>query len=259
MRVLRGLGLVAVAALAMLSFGGQSDAQAQQTRPEPALACGPFTQDQLPAPEPREAASAKKRFDEINAAVKTQPYRVLFFGDSLTERFEGWDAPDLWRQHMAARGVLNAGVSGDRTEHLLWRLEHGNLDGPPPGGMVLLIGTNDLGHGRSVEDTAEGIRANLLRLREKVPAARILLLGLWPRGGDPDSKFREPIRDVNNRIRTCGDDRMVFYTDIGGVLLDPDGRLSKAISPDLLHFNRAGYERLVPRLDPLIDRLLATR
>ncbi|HEX6443231.1 MAG TPA: GDSL-type esterase/lipase family protein [Stellaceae bacterium] len=254
---LHSFGLVAVAALAVL-FAGER-ASAQQARPEPALACGHFTQDQLPAPEPREAASAKKRFEEINAAVKTQPYRVIFFGDSLTERFETWDAPDLWRQHMAARGVLNAGVNGDRTEHLLWRLDHGNLDGPTPLGMVLLIGTNDLGHGRSVEDTAEGIRANLVRLREKAPGARILLLGLWPRGGDPDSKFREPIREVNNRVRTCGDDRTVFYADIGGVLLDPDGRLSKAISPDLLHFNRAGYERLVPKLDPLVNRLLAGR
>ena len=257
MAVLRGLRLVAVAALAVLSLGGRLDAQAQTSAP--ALACGHFTQDRLPDAEPREAAAAKKRFEEINAAAKTEPYRGIFLGDSLTERFETWDAPQLWREHMAARRVLNAGVSGDRTEHLLWRLDHGNLDGPPPQGMVLLIGTNDLGHGRSVEDTAEGIRANLLRLREKAPGARILLLGLWPRGGDPDSKFREPIREVNNRIRTCGDDRTVFYADIGGVLLDPDGRLSKAISPDLLHFNRAGYERLVPKLDPLVDRLLAAR
>jgi lysophospholipase L1-like esterase len=259
MGVMRGSGLIA-GTVAVLCLCQPLWAQTQSpSRPEPALACGHFTQDQLPAPEPREAASAKKRFEEINAAVKSQPYRVIFFGDSLTERFETWDAPDLWRQHMASRGVLNAGVNGDRTEHVRWRLDHGNLDGPPPQGMVLLIGTNDLGHGRSVEDTAEGIRANLARLREKVPSARILLLGLWPRGGDPDSKFRAPIREVNNRIKTCGDDRTVFYADIGGVLLDPDGRLPKAISPDLLHFNRAGYERLVPKLDPLIDRLLAAR
>ena len=229
---------------------------ASPSRPEPGLACGHFTQDQLPQPEPREAASAKKRFEEINAAVKTQPYRVIFFGDSLTERFETWDAPQLWREHMTPRGVVNAGVSGDRTEHLLWRLDHGNLDGPPPQAMVLLIGTNDIGHGRSVEDTAEGIRGNLVRLREKVPGARILLLGLWPRGGDPDAKFRAPIREVNNMIRRCGDDRTVIYADIGGAVLDPDGRLSKAISPDLLHFDRAGYERLVPQLDRLIDRAI---
>jgi lysophospholipase L1-like esterase len=230
-----------------------------QSRPEPALACGHFTQDQLPQPEPQGTALAKKRFEEINAAVRAQPYRMIFFGDSLTERFETWDAPQLWRGHMAARGVLNAGVGGDLTEHLRWRLDHGNLDGPPPQGILLLIGTNDLGIGRSVEDAAEGIRANLLRLREKVPGARILLLALWPRGGDPDSKFRAPIRELNNLIRSCGDNRAVIYADIGGVLLDSDGRLSKAISPDLVHFNRAGYERLVPKLDQLIDSLAPVR
>jgi hypothetical protein len=61
--------------------------------------------------------------------VKTQPYRVIFFGDSLTERFEAWDAPQLWREHMGVRGVLNAGVGADLTEHLRWRLDHGNLAG----------------------------------------------------------------------------------------------------------------------------------
>jgi lysophospholipase L1-like esterase len=244
-----------IAFAALLPFCRLEAAQAQSA-PQPALRCGHFTQDQLPAPEPREAAAARKRFEEINAAVKTQPYRVLFFGDSLTERFETWDAPQLWREHMTPRGVLNAGVNGDRTEHLLWRLDHGNLDGPPPQGLVLWIGTNDLGHDRSVEDTSEGIRADLLRLRERLPSARILLLGLTPRGAAPDAKFRAPIREVNNLIRTCGDERTVIFADLGGVLLDPQGRLSPEISPDRLHFSRKGYERLVPKLDPLIDRLL---
>jgi lysophospholipase L1-like esterase len=249
---MRVLAVIAAGALAFCGCAIPALAQSP-----PALACGHFTQDQLPAPEPREAASAKKRFEEINAAVKTQPYRVLFFGDSLTERFETWDAPQLWREHMAARGVLNAGVNGDRTEHLLWRLDNGNLAGPPPRGMVLWIGTNDLGHGRSVEDTAEGIRADLAKLRERVPAARILLLGLTPRGAAPDAKFRAPIREVNRLIRTCADGAVVTFADIGGALLDRDGRLTPEISPDRLHFSRLGYERLVPQLDPLIDRLLA--
>ena len=248
------LGLLVIAALAVICRCGPGQAQAPPS--QPALACPHFTQDQLPAPEPREASAAVKRFEQINTAVKTQPYRVLFFGDSLTERFETWDAPQLWREHMVPRGVLGAGVNGDRTEHQLWRLDNGNLDGPPPQGVVLWIGTNDLGHDRSVEDTAEGIRADLARLREKVPAARILLLGLTPRGAAPDAKFRAPIREVNNMIRSCADGTSVTFADIGGVLLDSQGRLTPEISPDRLHFSRLGYERLMPKLDPLIDRLL---
>jgi lysophospholipase L1-like esterase len=78
-------------------------------------------------------------------AVKSAPYSVVFFGDSLTE---GWDTA-VWERYLASRGVLKAGVSGDRTDNLLWRLEQGNLAGPQPKAVVLLIGTNDLAYGRS--------------------------------------------------------------------------------------------------------------
>jgi lysophospholipase L1-like esterase len=160
---------------------------------------------------------------------------------------------------MMPRGVLDAGVSGDRTEHLLWRLQHGNLSGPPPAAVVLLIGTNDLGYGRPPEDAAEGIRANLLQLRQRLPGARILLLGLWPREESPEARLRRATVAVNQLIRKCGDNGAVVYADIGGALLDPAGRLIPEISPDHLHFTALGYARLAPRLDALIDRLLAGR
>jgi lysophospholipase L1-like esterase len=220
-----------------------------------ALRCGPFTSDVLAAPEPRENAHARDRFEEIKAAVKTQMHRVLFLGDSLTEHFD----PQVWREHMMPRGVLNAGISGDRTEHLLWRLQHGNLDGPPPAGVVVLIGTNDVGHPRPPEIAAEGIRANLVQLRERLPGSRILLLGLWPRSESPDARLRRDTVAVNRLIRNCGDNGAVVYADIGGVLLDPAGRLTPEISPDRLHFTALGYARLAPKLDALIDRLLVGR
>jgi lysophospholipase L1-like esterase len=156
--------------------------------------------------------------------------------------------------------VLNAGVSGDRTENLLWRMQHGNLAGPLPVGLIVMIGTNDLtsgGHPRPPALVAEGIRANLLYLRTHVPNARMLLLGLYPREDVP--RLRPRIPEVNRLIESCGDGRSVIYADIGGVLLEPDGQLSRAVSPDLLHFGRLGYERLAPRLNPLIDNLLAGR
>lgn len=217
------------------------------------VACRPFTEDVLAAPEPREAAAPLHRFEEIKRAVKTEPYRALYLGDSITQL---WD-PQLWRENMTPRGVLNAGVSGDRTEHLLWRLDHGNLDGPPPKVAIVHIGTNDIGHGRSVEDAAEGIRAVLLKLRVREPATRILLLGLWPRGASPSDKLRQRVEAVNKLIETCGDNKTVFYADIGGVLLDGRGELTHAISHDLLHFTAEGYARIAPVLDRLLDPLLA--
>ena len=241
----RRAGLFIAAIMAVLC--GQSLAQAQSV-----LRCGPFTQAVLDPPAPRVANWPVQEFEKINAAVKTQPHRVLFLGDSLTERFD----PELWRQHMEPRGVLNAGVSGDRTEHLLWRLQHGHLDGPPPAAVVVLIGTNDLAYDRSPEIVAEGIRADLQYLRRRLPAARIGLLGLWPRGMWPDAPLRGAIAAVNRLIRNCADDRAILYADLGGLLLDREGRLTPEVSPDRLHFTGLGYARLVPRLDALIDRLL---
>jgi hypothetical protein len=90
--------MLIAAALVTLCLYNQLWAQTQfQSHPEPALACGHFTQNQLPDPAPQETGLAKKRFEEISAAVRTQPYRVIFFGDSLTERFETWDARNFGR------------------------------------------------------------------------------------------------------------------------------------------------------------------
>jgi beta-glucosidase len=234
-----------------LSFAAAMPAFAQ-------LRCVAFDNWAPAAPEPRSAPEAVATFNRINEAVKHQPYRVLFFGDSITERWQLplWDAKPVWDANMTPRGVLNAGVSGDRTEHLRWRLDHGNLDGPAPQGVVVLIGTNDLGHGRTPEEAAEGIRMTLVELRQRLPNTRILLLGLWPRGATRDDRLRQGTVAVNRLIATCNDDDTVVYADIGGVLLEPNGVLSKRISPDLLHFGAAGYNRIVARLDPLIDRLM---
>ena len=229
---------------------------ATAARAEPALPCGRFTDAALPAAEPRSANWPLQRLATINAAVKSQPHRVLFLGDSLVEHFEiGAGAPS-WREHLAPRQVLDGGIAGDRTEHLLWRLDHGTLDGPPPRAVILLIGTNDLSYHRSPAETADGIRAVLLRLRERLPEARVLLLGLWPRGETPESQFRDKVAEVNRLVERCADNRSVIYADIGRALLEPDRRLTPEIAPDHLHPSSAGYARLAPRLAPLIDRAL---
>jgi lysophospholipase L1-like esterase len=223
------------------------------------LHCAAFDNWPPAAPEPRVAPDAVATFNRINQAVKAQPYRVLFLGDSITERWQMplWDAKRVWDANMTPRGVLNAGVSGDRTEHLRWRLDHGNLDGPAPKGVVVLIGTNDLGHGRPAAEAAEGIRATLIQLRQKLPSTRILLLGLWPRGATPADPLRQGTVAVNRLIAGCGDNDTIIYADIGGALLEPNGTLTRRISPDLLHFGAAGYQRIVSQLDPLIDRLVS--
>jgi lysophospholipase L1-like esterase len=188
----------------------------------------------------------------ITRAVKSGLYSVFFFGDSLTE---GWNGT-VWERSLASRGALNAGVSGDRTDNLLWRLQNGNLAGPPPKAVVLLIGTNDLGSGRSPELTADGIRTTIETLRRQFPEARILLLGLLPREESPMAPLRVATTKVNHLIRDCADGQHIFFADIGNVLLDGEQRLTPAISPDGLHFTARGYSLLASRLDPELDRLL---
>jgi len=217
------------------------------------LRCARFDQGELPVPAPSPYPSAIARADRISHAVKSAPYSVVFFGDSLTE---GWDTA-VWEHYLTPRGVLNAGVSGDRTDNLLWRLEHGNLAGPQPKTVVLLIGTNDLAYGRSPAHTADGVRANLEVLRQHLPEARILLLGLLPREAVPSASLRIEAAQVNRLIRECADDQHVFYAEIGDVLLTSDGLLSAEISPDQLHLTARGYALLAARLEPELDRLLS--
>jgi lysophospholipase L1-like esterase len=183
------------------------------------LSCAQFTHEGAPQPMARGDQRGLERLDRINQAVKNTPYSVLFLGDSLTE---GWD-PVLWERSLAPRGVLNAGIAGDFTDHILWRLEHGNLAGPPAKAVILLIGTNDLAAHRSPELTADGIRAILVLLRERLPDARILLLGLLPREQSPDARLRRAVAQVNRLIRDCADGEHIVYAEIGDVLLDSDG------------------------------------
>jgi len=227
---------------------------------EAQIKCGAFNSFAAP-PEPRTEPEAIASFHRINAKVKSDPYRILFFGDSITERWDLplWGANRVWDANLKPRGVLDAGVSGDRTEHLRWRLDHGNLDGPTPKGVIVMIGTNDLGHGRPPAEAAEGVRQVLLQLRQKVPSARILLLGLTPRGGAPWDPLRIAAGQVNQMLGSCADGQTIWAADVGQGLLDEKGMLSNTLSPDYLHFNAAGYERIVPKLDPLIDQVFGAQ
>ena len=178
---------------------------------------------------------------------------------AFSDIFRGFLDRGLGPRHLAAadrtRGVLNGGIAGDRTDHLLWRLEHGNLAGRPPRAVVLLIGTNDLGSGRSPEATADGIRANLALLRSRLPHASILLLGLLPREQDPGAALRRAVSRVNALIYDCADDEHISYAEIGDLLLDRSGRLDASISPDHLHLSGRGYALLTAQLAPALDRL----
>ena len=217
----------------------------------PPVRCEPFSEGNLPLPAPQTEREAVERFQIINGEAKAGSHSVVFLGDSLTQK---WDRA-LWERYFTPLGALNAGVNGDRTENLLWRIEHGNLDGQRPEIAVVLIGTNDIGRNRPAKVVAEGVREILIALISRVPTARILLLGILPRSESPGSERRRQVQEVNQLMRTCADGEQVVYADVGTALLDPAGRLTREVSPDGVHLSERGYVLLTNTLELEFGRM----
>ena len=195
----------------------------------------------------------EKKHEAFNRISKEGKAPIVFLGDSITAGWSG-RGKEVWAQDWAPLGAANFGIGGDRTEHILWRLKHGNYDGLKPKLTVLMIGTNNTGHqGRamrehdgaiynsSAEQTAEGVAAIVDLLKEKQPDMKILLLAIFPRGATPADPKRALNDQINQLIAKLADNQIVHFMDINQAFLQPDGTLSKEIMPDLLHPNAAGY------------------
>lgn len=166
---------------------------------------------------------------------------LVLIGDSITH---GWETEgrQAWADCFGKRGTLNLGFSGDRTEHVIWRLRNGEVDGLSPRMVVLLIGVNNGGHRRDKpEDTAAGIGVILDELRSRLPDAKILLLAILPTGEKPDDPLRLLNDEVNRLIARYADGDRIVFCDIGKAFLDENGFLSGSIMPDFLHPNDRGY------------------
>ncbi|MEP4078594.1 sulfatase-like hydrolase/transferase [Haloferula sp.] len=183
-------------------------------------------------------------------------YDLVFIGDSITQGFEGAGKAS-WEKHYKDRKALNLGFSGDRTEHVLWRLMNGELENVDPKLFVLMIGTNNTGHRQdSPEKTAEGIQLILELLRDRKPDAKVLLLSVFPRDDKPDGKLRKINEGINALIKPMADGEKVFWQDLTDVFLDDDGVLPKSVMPDSLHPKQAGYRMWVDAMEAKIEELL---
>lgn len=194
-------------------------------------------------PVPRDA-NWMKRHEKINEIAREGRVDVLFIGDSITQGWEG-AGKKAWETYIERFGAANFGISGDRTEHVLWRLENGNLEGRiRPKVVVLMIGTNNTGHNRTPPaEIALGVEAIVKKLTTRFPEATVAVLGIFPRGEKPDDPMRVNNAKANELIAKLADGKRVIYTDeVGQAFLKPDGTLGKDIMPDLLHLSPAGYE-----------------
>jgi lysophospholipase L1-like esterase len=218
-------------------------------------------------PVPRDA-NWMKRHESFNEIAKKGEAPLVFLGDSITQ---GWGGAgkEAWAGTWAPMGAANFGIGGDRTEHVLWRIENGNFDGIKPKLIVLMIGTNNTGHqGRPQAElngaiynckaphTADGVKLILEKLQAKLPETKILLLGIFPRGATAEDAMRKQNVETNALISKYADGSKVHYLDISSTFLQPDGTLSKEIMPDLLHLSPKGYELWTKAIEPKVKELM---
>lgn len=215
-----------------------------------------------PVPQSADAKSWwQQRFAQKAELVKKGGSEVVFIGDSITHFWEGAGAK-VWAKHFAKYNALNLGYSADRTEHVLWRIAHGELDGYKAKVIVLMIGTNNTGHRLQVEtaaDTILGVRAILKAISEKQPQAKIILLPIFPRGRDLNDAMRQRNTVVNNEIMRYADGENIFWCDFTEQFLTADGVLPLGIMRDRLHPGEQGYEIWASAVAPMIDNVLAGR
>lgn len=192
---------------------------------------------------------------------------LLFMGDSITDFWRNEGAPGdpnppragklVFDRYFGRWRTANFGISGDHCAGVLYRLRHGEAEGFQPKVVMLMIGTNDASSPPfcSAPEIAEGIGAIVLEMRRDFPAAKILLLGIFPRG-EPGDEVRRTVLAVNPIIARLDDGQHVFYRDIGSIFLRPDGTIAPDIMADRLHPNRKGYVLWAEAVQDTIARLM---
>jgi lysophospholipase L1-like esterase len=190
------------------------------------------------------------------AAMKGKPVDVIFIGDSITQNFinaptDRWPMAGkaVWDQHYAGRNVLNFGVGADRTENVLWRLDHMDIKEFRPKVAVLMIGTNNTRD--PPEAIAAGVKAVIRRTQEIFPGVKIILVSILP-----NARATQKMAGANKLIQTFGDDQSVYYFDLASKMT-PQGDSWKGIGRDHLHLMPEGYELWASEMEPLLAKLLS--
>jgi beta-glucosidase len=192
----------------------------------------------LPANQP--AARDDNRHKSFVARAQQGNIDLLFVGDSITDWWARAGQP-VWNEHFAPLNAANVGIAGDTTQGVLWRMQNGELEGFKAKLIVLMLGTNNINR-NPVDEIVDGNRLIIEEFRKRQPQAKVLLLGVFPRGADANTPLRATIREMNGKLAALADDRQVFFMDIGDSFLAPDGTLPADVMPDGLHPNEKGYQ-----------------
>ncbi|MGA2787836.1 MAG: GDSL-type esterase/lipase family protein [Verrucomicrobiota bacterium] len=250
--------LGSAAAITMAVLAGQLTVAAQTNAPAVTTTntAPDIHQNTAIIPEPRTDKNANRQSLVLQRAKEAPGnYDIEFIGDSITQHWED-KGMNVWREFYGRRKAINFGVSGDRTQHVLWRLEHGQLDGIKARVAVVMIGTNNSKNDDNTEaDILAGVTAIVQQIHTRQPDTKILLLGIFPRG-KTFSPQRGKILQVNQALARLDDGSHVFYLDFGSRYLENDGSISPSIMPDYLHPNEAGYRIWANATEPMLKQLL---
>ncbi|HOB76366.1 MAG TPA: platelet-activating factor acetylhydrolase IB subunit [Phycisphaerae bacterium] len=251
-------GLVVGAALIVLAGWAVQGGLGQVAAPpaQPAVKAAGENTAIVPVSRPEEWWN--KRHESMNERVRQGNVDLIFIGDSITHGWEG-AGKEVWAERYAKRNAVNLGISGDRTQHVLWRLDHGNIDGIQPKVAVVMIGTNNSNkEDHTVAQIAEGVTAIVKKLREKLPETKILLLGIFPRGAEPNNQ-RGKILQVNQILNKLADGRHVWFIDFGYKFVDAKGNIPKDIMPDYLHLTKEGYQIWADSIEGKLAELMGEK
>ena len=225
---------------------------AQQPEAAPVIAPEPIQSPATTTPVSRESG-AYARQNLVLERANTSHAQVVLIGDSITEGWEG--ARDQLQSLVGLRSAANLGVGGDRTQHVLWRLQQAPLMSVNPKVIVLMIGTNNI-YDDSADDIVAGIRAITALMNQQCPNAEILVLDIPPRG-DPMDSARAKIAQINAELAQGEWPGHARFVRVGNQFLGADGALDRADLPDLLHFSQKGYAMWAAAIKPELDASLA--
>lgn len=195
----------------------------------------------IPAIQQRDSYNWMQRHHTILSSVQGKHYDRVIIGNSIIHFWGGVEgAPvqrgcDSWNKMTG--GTLNLGCGWDRTENVLWRIQHDELDNITADRIYLKIGTNNIGSGDSDGDVLDGISAIVEAIKQRRPEAQLTLMGILPRRG-----MEERIRMLNNSIAQLAQMYSVEYLNPGVELLGKDGKIIETLFTDGLHPNSSGYE-----------------
>ncbi len=220
-----------------------------------------FAENTAIIPAPRDANWVKRHEGLVEETkAKKENVDLLFLGDSITD---GWDGKGnaVYEKYYVPRNVLNLGIGGDRTQHVLWRLQNGEVDGLKPKVTVLLIGINNTPNEKdgtprnTAPEIIEGVTAVVKEIQARMPKTKVLLLAVFPykQKGDP---MRDKVAEINQGISKLGKKKNVTFLDINEKFLEADGTLPTDIMPDLLHPNEKGYQIWADAMEPTLKKLL---